>query len=1145
MENYTSVPSENSDQRTWDAFFQIQIGNLALIYVIMAAVGLVFRAYNQMVVGSFIAVAAILAYYRLWRAGRHQPYQPLRVGILVIISCILYTGGIYVVGGARSPAIFLYVIPILTAGQFLSPRWFIGIAVFCFGLFETLAVIEWLQRIDATSWLFYTPPGPFTNLDLFQTSMLVLLLCSVTVLSYWRSNRTVNASLTALRESEERFRDLFENATDLIQIVDASGRYQFVNRAWRRTLDYGEADVRQLTLRDVVAPEMRQHCDQVFARVMQGEPAHDLAAVFLTRIGGRVLVEGNVTANIENGHVRATRGIFRNVTQQREDEMRQRRLLDLAVVHGEMSELFLTHGVQAVDEVLQRLGRALDVSRAYIFRYRHAERALDNTHEWCAPGVPPEIEHLQGIPLDAALPSWQQILADQGLIIASATQQLPAELQHILRPQGVRAILLVVFAVNGEPAGFIGLDEVRQARSWLPEEITAVRSAAESYARLLERELAERSLLRARDAALESARLKSQFVANMSHEIRTPLNGVIGMLDLLHASDMGATQIDYVNTARQSAESLLAIINDILDFSKIEAGKVALEQVDFDLRACVEDAAHILAHAAHSKGLELVTHIYRDVPIALRGDPVRLRQVLTNFLSNAVKFTERGEVVVRVTVEQQDESQAQIRFAVSDTGIGIAPDQQETIFQSFVQADGSTTRRYGGTGLGLAICRQLVELMGGKIGVQSKPGQGSIFWFTATLAKQPAATLTEQPPAADLRNLRVLIVDDNATNRLILHQQLLSWECLPAEATSGVEALAMLRSTQARGEPFRLVLCDWQMPDMDGGMLSAQIKQDRALVATSLILLTSAGEIGHEESLAQLGFDAGLTKPVRQLELYDALTAVLGARAGGRDERPAPTPTAPDPPAHAAAGRRVLLAEDNPVNQKLARHILSRLGYQAEVVDNGQMAVQAYLAKPYELILMDVQMPQMDGFEATAQIRQFETRRGGHIPIIALTAGALSGDRERCLAAGMDAYVSKPFKTDELRQTLAQYADAPAFDPDVLAELRSIGGNLPGQPDVLHEILSQFVADLPQYAHKMRLALETQDAGLLQRTAHSLKGSAGSFGAQRVAYLCAHLEEMGRSHELDNAQAWLERLQSEIEQIVSTNHFQTARISIG
>ncbi len=569
------MPNESSDQSTWDAFFVIQFGNLALIYVIMGVLGLILHNYSQLLMGTIIVVATMLAYSVMWRVGRHQPFEKVRVSILVLISVLFFTEGIYVLGGARSPAIFLYVIPILTAGQFLPPRWFVAITATCFAIFNLLAVIEWRLQLDTASWLFYGAQGAFTLTDLLQAATLMLALCAVTVFSYWRSNRLAQSSLTALRESEQHFRDLFENATDLIQIVDSHGKFQFVNEAWLRTLDYTRDAVFPLRLRDVVAPESWTQCEQTFQAAMQGQIASGISRrLFVTRHGERVMVQGNVTPASKQGQLLAARGIFRDVTGQKRTVARQQHLLELTVAHGEMSELLLTRGVQAMNEILCRLGSTLDASRAYIFRYHAQDHLLDNTHEWCAPGIQPELDRLQHVALEEVIPSWQQILKEHGMVIASVTQHLPEELQRLVRPQSVQAVLIVVFSVNNQFAGFIGLDEQRYERTWLPEEITAVRSVAESYARLLEREQAERALLQARDKALESARLKSEFVANMSHEIRTPMNGIMGMLDLLRTSEVTPTQLDYVNAARRSAETLLTIINDILDFSKIEAGKI-------------------------------------------------------------------------------------------------------------------------------------------------------------------------------------------------------------------------------------------------------------------------------------------------------------------------------------------------------------------------------------------------------------------------------------------------------------------------------------------------------------------------------------------------------------------------------------------
>ncbi len=1007
------MPNESSDQSTWDAFFVIQFGNLALIYVIMGVLGLILHNYSQLLMGTIIVVATMSAYSVMWRVGRHQPFEKARVSILVLLSVIFFTGGIYVLGGARSPAIFLYVIPILTAGQFLPPRWFVAITVTCFAIFNLLAAIEWRLQLDTASWLFYGAQGAFSLTDLLQAAMLMLALCAVTIFSYWRSNRLAQSSLTALRESEQHFRDLFENATDLIQIVDSHGKFQFVNEAWLRTLDYTRDAVSPLRLRDVVAPESWAQCEPVFQAATQGQLTRDIETLFVTRHGDRVMVQGNVTPASKQGQLLAARGIFRDVTEQKRTVARQQHLLELTAAHVEMSELLLNGGVHAMNEVLSRLGSTLDASRAYIFRYHAQDHLLDNTHEWCAPGIQPELDRLQHVALEEVIPSWQQILKEHGMVIASVTQHLPEELQRLVRPQSVQAVLIVVFSVNNQFAGFIGLDEQRYERTWLPEEITAVRSVAESYARLLEREQAERALLQARDKALESARLKREFVANMSHEIRTPMNGIMGMLDLLRTSEVTPTQLDYVNAARRSAETLLTIINDILDFSKIEAGKIDLEQIEFDLESVVENVVELLAQQARSKGLELNTIIHRDVITHVRGDPIRLGQVLTNLVSNAIKFTGHGEVVVRVTREQETETHVVTRFAVSDTGIGITPQQQKMIFQSFVQADGTTTRKYGGTGLGLAISKQLVELMGGRLGLESEPTIGSTFWFTVGFSKQVAESAAETTFPAEV----------NPTDGPIL------------------------------GDP---------------------------------------------------------PKPGSQ----GALAVTL-----------------PPDPSPQATGLAILLAEDNPVNQKLVLHVINRLGYQADVMTNGLMAVRAAMNKPYDLILMDVHMPEMDGFAATEQIRAFESTHGGHVPIVALTAGALAGDRERCLAAGMDAYVSKPFKIEELRRVVRQYMEAPPLDPQALDELRAICDDTPGQAEVLKGIIQQFIDDLPPHAHDMQVGLENQNAAAVQTAAHNLKGTGGSFGAHRVTYLCAHLEDMARNRDLSNARPWFERLVREIERI--------------
>ncbi len=1090
----------------------------------------------------------------------------------------------------------------------------------------------------------------------------------------------------ALTYERDLLNALMDNIPDTIYFKDTNSRFTRINKAQVRVL--GVATAEEAIGRsdfDFQDPMLALGFREEEKRIMGvGELLVDRLEYNPTPDGDpRWFSATKVPLKNQAGKVIGMVGVSRDITERVLTEQALQHRLRFEELITSLSSNLINVAPSDLDQTLSQairtIGEFVGADRSYIFLFFPETNTLNNTHEWCAEGIEPQIDHLQDIPADS-LPWWQEKLSRFENIHITRVASLPPDAvaeRELLEAQDICSLVVVPMRFGNTLRGFLGFDAVHEERVWSDDTIALLKIIGEMFISVLERtrteqalqeqrnfalrvmntmgqgltvtnaagnfeyvnpayahmlgfeaaaligfspfdltleedhaaivegralrseghgssyearlrradgslihvlitavprwhqgvvigsiavvtDLSERKrmeevLAKARDQALESSRLKSEFLATMSHEIRTPMNAIIGMAELLLDTPLSEEQQEFAQIVNEAAQGLLTIINDILDFSRIEAGKILLEQIEFEPLHIVEGVAEVLAARARDKGLSLMTFVSPDIPRVLHGDPGRLRQVLLNLVSNAVKFTARGEVDVQASLLARDAEQVTLHFSISDTGIGLSETARRRLFQPFTQADGSTTRQYGGSGLGLSISKRLVEIMGGEIGMESVEGKGSTFWFTVRFDWRPDSSvpLVRQ----DLEHLKVLIVDDSPTNLKILRRYIRSWGMEETVATSGSAALKRLQQATLE-RPFDLVIMDLMMPGMDGFALARAIQRNPRIASIHLILLTAHEKRGQGEQALRMGFSAYLTKPIKQSLLLDAIADTMLARTPVPHPSPASSLHA-EPPRPNGQQHTLLLAEDNPANQRLAIRQLNKLGYQVYTATNGREALDLYLGGevPFQLILMDCHMPEMDGFEATRAIRKAEAVSGTHIPIIAMTANAMMGDRETCIAAGMDDYISKPVTLQRLRDVLAQWvplappASAPPtddkslreqemqtnqaepLDQRILAQLYELQEGSEDEPHIVLLLIDIFLNDTPTTLATLRLAVAEQNADRLHKTAHSLKGSCATIGALTLADYARELETCGRDEKLQKAGMWLERVEAEYERV--------------
>lgn len=978
-----------------------------------------------------------------------------------------------------------------------------------------LAVMQTVAQLDSASVRLLKSHSDDTNFRVDTNDELGQITRSFGSLA-----ARLNAESNSLRNSERRMRGILDGATDAVVTIDSQGTIESVNPAVERNFGYRPDELLGKNISLLMPLPYRSEHDGYLRRYLETGVKHIIGIgreVMGQRRDGTAFYCDLAVSEIQLDDRRIFTGFLRDISDRKTAEAvlarsnaLQRAILEQAAyaIIATTPEGIITTFNPAAERLLgysaaEMIGRqtpaVFHLEEEVVVRAREFSRELGECIE----------------------PGFE-------VFVAKSRRNILNEHEWTYRRQDGSqvSVLLGITALRnaeGEITGFLGI----------ANDIT-------------ERKRAEIALERALLEAESANRAKSEFLANMSHEIRTPMNGIVGFTDIVLDSSLTSDQREHLEIVKSSADFLLRIIDDILDFSKIEAGKLELAPYPFRLRDNLGDTVKSFAFRAHEKNLELTWQIHADVPDCLVGDAGRLRQILVNLVGNAIKFTSSGEVGVTVELVSRNESSACLRFIVRDSGIGIPLDRQQQVFEAFSQADSSTTRSYGGTGLGLSISQKLVRMMGGELTLTSEAGRGSTFCFTVELPISHTLPLDAADESdVDLTGIRVLVVDDNATNRRILNELLRGWGMLPSLADGGEAGLEAMRQAHAEGAPFTLVLTDCHMPKMDGFMFVEKLQQQTEIASVTIMMLTSAERQGASERCQQLGIAATLLKPLKQSELKQAIISVLGKFAS--TTRIAAT----IPPVSTIASSkslRVLLAEDNEVNQKVAVRLLQRLGHRVEVVVNGQLALNALQTEQFDVVLMDIQMPVMDGFQTVTAIRKLEQDTGRHQPIIAMTAHALSGDRERCLAAGMDGYVSKPIQLASLVEALSRIAvpadsssngelevevsDARSAEASLVFDCAAALAKFDGDKDFLEEIIGIFLRCIPDQMASLKTAMEQDELSAVAESAHAIKGGVASLGAAPAYAAALELEHAARQGKVSSLTQAHERLLQEIDRLV-------------